>query len=152
MVDANTAANLAAETAKHVVSDKEHLAFLWSAFGGCATLIIALVAILYNRLNKDIDGESKARVKGYEDIQAKLDRGISTFSLMSNQLVQISEQIKTLEEKDSHSLKDLEGHQDESKKLFKTIQDELKEFHQILLIIKIEHERCMARYKKREDV
>jgi len=131
-----------------VTSNADHVDMLWKGLIGCSTLLVGVFGIMYHRINRDIEGESKARIKSCDEVQAKLDRGISSFALMGEQLVKIGEQIKSLENKDAESTKDLETHNIEAKKIIMAIQTDIKELSKSLLIITVEHEHCMAQQEK----
>lgn len=135
-----------------VASNAAHVDILWGALVGCTTLLAGVVGIMYHRINKDIEGESKARLKCHDDMQAKFDRGISSFAALGEKIVVIGEQIKALENKDSDAVKDLEAHECEATKTFNRLETDIKDLTRTLLVISIEHQRCMDREKKRDGV
>ena len=94
----------------------------WAALVGSVTLVVALVGVLYNRLNGDIKAHD-----------VKLDTGALSFIALGNQLVSTGEQIKSL-------CAAIEGENTEIGQLDKSLRD----LHTRLTVIETEHRHCQA--------
>lgn len=112
-------------------NNAEHLQILWGSLAGCTTLLVGVVGIMYHRINKDIEGESRARDKGYSDIQARLDLGVTAFTTMGKELVQLGQQIIALEKEDTYQGTELDR-----------LELDIKILVKQLTILETEHKHC----------
>lgn len=95
---------------------------IWGALAGSVAVIMALVGVLYNRINDDI--------KGHE---ARLDAGMKAFTEIGEKLVAIGEQIKTLQADGRGEDKDIE-----------LLQVDIRNLHSRLLTLEVEHKNRMC--------
>ena len=86
---------------------------IWDAFLGTVTLLLGLVTILYNTINKDTQANTD-----------QLAAGAETFRKIGTTLVEFSERIKVLERTGGESDEDAEE-----------IREEIKKMHDQLLIL-----------------
>lgn len=130
----------------------------WAALIGSVTAVVALIGVLYSRINDDIKSHA-TKLQSHETNQdtkfaefdkkldvklkeleakydGKLDRGVTAFSEIGKKLVAIGEKITALEEEDAF----------ESQELDRICLD-IKDLEKRLLTIEVEHKGCQERLK-----
>lgn len=124
---------------------QSHPKELWGALVGAATIIMALVSILYNRLNGDIkghdesleNGEKRFQVQGeklerlstqFEEIsrligelKTSLETGSSEFRKLGETTVKIQAKLEELEKENVFNQETIDGLKDDFMKLHDTI-------------------------------
>jgi septal ring factor EnvC (AmiA/AmiB activator) len=102
----------------------------WSALVGSVAAVVALVGVLYSRINSDI--------KTHE---IKLEAGANQFHNIGSQLITVGEQIRSITVA-------FEGENGELAKLEK----ELRDLHTRLTVIETEHRHCKAMLEMEERI
>jgi hypothetical protein len=97
-----------------------HYTELWTAFTVSVAGIVSLVAVLYNRLNKDL--------KAHDD---KFDVGQETFIKLGEELVKLGERMSGIVITGNSHTKEITD-----------IRDEIKEIVHQLTVLQTEHNKC----------
>ena len=92
----------------------------WAALVGSVGVVVALVSVLYNRINSDIKSHD-----------TKLDAGTLQFQTIGSQLIRVGEQMVSVTAA-------YDGSNEELDRLDTT----LRELHNRLLVIETEHKHC----------
>lgn len=100
----------------------QHPTETWAALIGSLTAIVALVGILYHRMNKDIEGTVK-----------QLENGQIAFIGIGKELVKIGERIQNLENNGNIDDADMGK-----------LATDIRLLENRLLIIETEHKRCVG--------
>lgn len=99
---------------------------VWGALVGSVTLVLGMVTVLYNRLNKDITGQ-----------QTQLDSGAKAFIEVGKELVRVAEKLAALQDGASASAEEMDQ-----------LKSDIKRLHDKVLVLETEHKPCQELLKE----
>ena len=124
-----------------------HSAEVWGFLGACVTIIITLVALLYNRINNDIKdvAQDVETTEGSCDAldKAMQDRCVIVDKLIHDHYTHIQTELTHIKT----SMAQFATHQVMTNTEFSNLEADLKRINDRLIRMETEHELCFGAYK-----